>query len=294
MHAYLIMTHNNFGNLEILLKMLDDYRNDIYIHLDSKVKNFNFNKYKNLCKKSNLEFVERIDTRWGDISLVKAEIILLKKASKKNYEYYHLISGSDLPIKSQDYIHDFFKRNNGKEFIDFRLMDFEKKIFRIRGYHLTLWTKSSNNLLNLMDRCLNKILNILYLNFKLRRKNFEDYEIKYGSQWFSITNEFCKEIIKNEKNIKKKFFMTSCSDEYFMQTIIYNSEFRKKIFYEKDREDSLGCMRLIDWKKGNPYIFREEDFKDIISSDKLFARKFDENLDKEIIFKIFEYFSKNI
>ena len=28
-----------------------------------------------------------------------------------NYEYYHLISGVDLPIKTQDDIHDFFNKH---------------------------------------------------------------------------------------------------------------------------------------------------------------------------------------
>lgn len=42
-HAYLIMAHNEFDILEKQLRLLDDYRNDIYIHIDKKVKQFNFN-----------------------------------------------------------------------------------------------------------------------------------------------------------------------------------------------------------------------------------------------------------
>ena len=37
-HAYLIMTHGNFENLSVCLSLLDDDRNDIYIHVDKKVK----------------------------------------------------------------------------------------------------------------------------------------------------------------------------------------------------------------------------------------------------------------
>ena len=36
-HAYLIMTHGNFEILKLQLEMLDDSRNDIYIHVDKKV-----------------------------------------------------------------------------------------------------------------------------------------------------------------------------------------------------------------------------------------------------------------
>lgn len=41
-HAYLIMAHNNFYILEKLLRLLDDSRNDIYVHIDKKVSEFDF------------------------------------------------------------------------------------------------------------------------------------------------------------------------------------------------------------------------------------------------------------
>lgn len=108
-HAYLIMAHNEFDILEKQLILLDDYRNDLYIHIDKKVRNFDFDYYKNIVKKSNVYYVKRLDARWGDFSLVQSELILLKEATKSKYKYYHLISGVDLPIKSQYYIHKFLK-----------------------------------------------------------------------------------------------------------------------------------------------------------------------------------------
>ena len=32
-HAFLIMAHNQFDLLEMLIKLLDDPRNDIYLHI---------------------------------------------------------------------------------------------------------------------------------------------------------------------------------------------------------------------------------------------------------------------
>lgn len=37
-HAYLIIAHSNLEQLQQLLLLLDDPRNDIYIHLDLKSK----------------------------------------------------------------------------------------------------------------------------------------------------------------------------------------------------------------------------------------------------------------
>ena len=35
-HAYLIMAHNNFSLLSLLLQLIDDVRNDIYIYILTK------------------------------------------------------------------------------------------------------------------------------------------------------------------------------------------------------------------------------------------------------------------
>ena len=46
-HAYLIIAHNNFYILKKLIALIDDERNDIYIHIDKKTKNFKKNaKFK--------------------------------------------------------------------------------------------------------------------------------------------------------------------------------------------------------------------------------------------------------
>lgn len=48
-------------------------------------------------------------------------------------------------------------------------------------------------------------------------------------------------------------------------------------------------MRLIDWGRGRPYIFRSEDYEELINSPYLFARKFDENIDGQIIQRLYDY-----
>lgn len=53
--------------------------------------------------------------------------------------------------------------------------------------------------------------------------------------------------------------------------------------------DYKSCLREIDFKNGNPYIYRINDFNKLINSENLFARKFDSRIDKEIINEIFNY-----
>ena len=50
------MAHNNFDLLSLLLQLIDDARNDIYIHIDKKVKDFDVKKYENMCTYSKVYF----------------------------------------------------------------------------------------------------------------------------------------------------------------------------------------------------------------------------------------------
>ena len=106
MHAYLIVAHSEFTILQRLVNSLDDERNDIYIHYDKKVKNVPVIS----TKKSKLFMCShRVDVRWGHVSMIKAEYVLLEEAYKKGvYLYYHIISGVHFPLKSQNFLHCFF------------------------------------------------------------------------------------------------------------------------------------------------------------------------------------------
>lgn len=99
-HAFLILAHNEFQILKILLSMLDDGRNDIYLHIDKKMSCSDPLEQDlfRLAKARLFVLEQRLDVRWGDISVVKAELLLLETASMKGpYDYYHLLSGVDLP-----------------------------------------------------------------------------------------------------------------------------------------------------------------------------------------------------
>ena len=71
------MAHNEFEILEKLLILLDDSRNDIYLHIDKKVKNFDFDHFNNIVKKAKLTFTKRMDVRWGSNQQIKCTIMLL-------------------------------------------------------------------------------------------------------------------------------------------------------------------------------------------------------------------------
>ena len=69
-HAFLILAHNEFELLRLLVARLDDSRNDIFIHFDKKVAVLPEIK----VKEAGLTILEdRKDVRWGGFSMVEAE-----------------------------------------------------------------------------------------------------------------------------------------------------------------------------------------------------------------------------
>lgn len=279
-HAYLIAAHNQFGLLQKLVDLLDNERVDIYIHIDKKCKQLPEIK----TNKSGVFYVEPVNVNWGAYSQIQYELNMLKKATKcGKYEYLHIISGVDLPLKSQDEILTYFDNNKGKEFV--QILDklptgtIAKRISKY--YLLQQYAGRDENTFRTkwvgrLQRLLLKIQGVM----KVDRTKKIGMEIKYGANWVSITEECALYILSKEKFIKKHFKYSLCADEVYKQTLIWNSPYKNKL--------SQDNIRYIDWERGTPYTFRITDYDELIASEALFARKFDENLDNEIIEKLWK------
>ncbi len=63
-HAYLIMAHNQPEHLRKLLDVLDNERNDIFIHLDKK-SSIDSQSLLDICQKSKMYFTNRLNVYWG-------------------------------------------------------------------------------------------------------------------------------------------------------------------------------------------------------------------------------------
>lgn len=222
-HAFLIIAHNEYPILEVLLSMLDDERNDIYLHIDKRAVAL-YQKIKGFkTRKAGFYLIEKsIKVYWGDISLVKAEYLLFETALKNGtYVYYHLLSGTDLPIKSQDYIHEFFHKNSGKEFVGFwqnaaHQRDLERKVFRY--YFFTQRLKDKGNLLHEITSLIRNAVLALHKISNYRRKT--TFEFKKGGQWVSITENAVSYLLQYKSTILKRMKYTLCPDEIFIQTLL--------------------------------------------------------------------------
>lgn len=279
-YAYLVAAHNQIGLLCKLLKALDDINNDIYLHIDIKAGEIDFSVLEKCLTKSKLYLLGRRSITWGAFSQINLELDFLKASIGKNYDYYHYISGVDFPIKSMKEIDAFLTEHKGKEFIHFdKKLDMEMIEYRIARYHFFQEKLGrTSGILEKVEKGLLKIQKVLKVN---RIKNI-DLDFRKGANWFSITNDLAHYVVECEKQIRKIYCKSFCADEIFLQTLVYNSKFKDALYYSAEEERFFN-MRLIDWNRGNPYVYKATDFQELKQSECLFARKFEEEESKELI-----------
>lgn len=267
--------------------LLSTNKHSVYIHFDKKT-NIKLSEFKG---SDNLKFYSKFKVYWGSYNMIKATNFLLSEAFKNQHDYYLLISGQDIPIKSLSEIEDFLEKS-GCNFISNHPMPFSGFIGNggldrisyyygnvvrnlIEGNHFEYYYSKIN-------RSWYLILRKLMIIFKQKRKI--PFALHCGTQWFNLNHETVGkmlEYIKNNPKFNKVFKNTACADEVYYQTLILNNFPEVKTINDP--------LRYIDWKKGpeKPRIIRMDDYANILSSNALFARKFSSKIDNDIIDKIY-------
>lgn len=277
-HAFLIMAHNNYKLVGRLLKKLDHPDNTIYIHIDAKSP-FSTDDKKMLsdsCKASKVIFTDRYRINWGGYSQINLELRMLEFACAGKYDYYHFLSGVDFPTKSMEYIHSFYEKNAGKEFVYFSTAEFmEREKYRFSRYHFFQEKcNRNNNIYRVIKRGFLLLQKILKTD---RTKKYKDIEFKIGSNWVSITHAFVTYLLSKEEQIKKLYSHSFCCDEVFLQTVLYSSPFMDNVFQSKESNITTN-LRSVDWQRGDkkigaPYTYTVSDYEELVNSRNLFCRK---------------------
>lgn len=257
------MAHNNLTQLNKLCQTIDSPFVDIVIHLDKKYGDFKKSEVTNGIVNSKVYFSERIDVRWGGYSQILCEQNLFLKAKEngESYEYYHLISGDTMLLKTVEEIIMHCGKCFPKQFVDFD-DEIVNPLFlnRIKYYYPTD---------KLTDRKLatflcEKVIPFFSKLFGVDRSR-ENICYQKGSNWVSITDDAVRHLLKSEtmeltRKIFEKGFLV---DELYVQTILKT----KKSF-------EFSCyLWEIDWTRGKPYQFQKNDVEQLKNSDKFFVRK---------------------
>jgi hypothetical protein len=245
-----------------------------------------------LVAKYKIRFVKnRLNIRWGSFSIIQCNLQGIKEILKDKLKFDHLVilSGQDFPLMENSKILDFFSKYVNTSFVHSvsffdncsHIMDrISKHHFFLPFNKLIVFPYSGENKLK-------KYINIILAKSKLfeHPRNFHEYKtIYFGSNWVRLSFKATNFINDYSQNHSLKFFKLSLnSDEIFYQTILLQAS-------EEDRGLIINeNLTFTHWDRPEelyPLPLDLNDFNRLKSSSKLFARKFDSKISKELINKI--------
>jgi len=276
--ATLILAHDRFDELRLLVDSIkQDFR--VYIHLDASAKlpaGASFNEV-------NVRSIRKYPIAWGDENMIYAILDLLRMAYDDDCDYFMLISGADLPARQPYSILRDIQRNPETNYLDHaRLPRADWPLSGGLG-RMTLWWEPLHNrenptLINRAYALLRKIQTSLG-----RKRRLLPMKYYGGSTWFNISRQTARYILdytENNPEYLRQFRYTRNADEIFFHTLIMNSVYKKNTVNDD--------KRYIDWASGpeRPRVLRMEDYNNIIRSGDFFARKFNPDVDSEVIRRV--------
>lgn len=265
-YAYLIIAHNEFDVLKRLVAALDDVRNDIYVHIDKKVKTLP--EFE--AKKSRMYVLNnRIDVRWGHYSQIETEILLFETAQKNGpYDYYHLISGTHLPLKSQNEIHSFYDGMQGMNLFSnfWEPNQHYQEVLKVHRVNLFLRNYSSPiKVKATVSQWFWKAVVAIQRVIGISINN--DIKFYWANNWCSLTEPAVEYLVTEKEAIRRRYRWSFCGDEFFVPTELMLSDMASTaVSSDKLLYGAIG--------RSNASVLTMDDFGNIISSGCLFGRKF--------------------
>ena len=267
MIAYLILVHRYPGQFKRLFRAIWHPANYYLVHVDKRsgvellaeIQDF-------LLGFTNASLLKSESMLWGGYSLVDAELRGIEKLLKigSEWEFFINLSAQDFPLKSQTHIQDFLGRNIGNDFI---------KMANQSKFRPDTLSRIENYCIELSNRI---------LRIPIKRPYLRGVTPYIGNQWMILSRKLC-EFVSYSPEVErfKRFYRhTFIADEGFFQTVIMNTSYKGTIVNDD--------KRTIDWVplgtiKLRPRDFTSKDAEFLMTSQGLFARKFDETVDAEIL-----------
>lgn len=200
---------------------------------------------------------------------------------------YHciMLSGEDLPIKSNSYISSFLNEKRDVSFINHWKLPYKDwwsgGFFRFESLYLFNSVKYPK-----MHYRMNRIIKTFKLNFLIPvnqfRKKMPNFEFYGNSQWMILSDKMIINIVNSSsKNIEfnKLFKYVLAPDELYFSSLIYHFQIDKICKIENIKTHLI----IFKGNNPNPQYLTVEEVKENLTDEMLFARKFDKNKNQETI-----------
>lgn len=273
--AVLIVAHRDVDQLNQLVALLaTDF--EVFIHLDARSAIGD----GDVAASEHVTLIRRRRVHWGSYGMILATLDLMSTAAAGRFDRYLLISGQDLPVRSNAEIEDFFALHEDEEFIECEALPRVGEpengwMDRVTRYYLP----SARGVPGLRGRAQYLAFRVFYrLNTMLGvSRSTEGVRFYGGANWWNLTHEAVEAVLdlqRREPRFMRRFRMTSCGDEIFVQSALVALGFRDRIVSTS--------LRYTEWEPGaaHPRTLGVDDLDRARQSGALFARKFDSWVDQ--------------
>ncbi len=295
--CYLIQTYKNPRQINRLLEAIANSKSDPLVFIVH-----DFSKCPlNLAKSPKNIEIKLVSAKGGraDFSLLQGYLDAVDWLlnGDRTFDWLINLTGQDYPIQPIVQIENFLAQTSYDAFLEYSEVFSVRSNWGIRQGKSRYCYKYLQSIADLPDRYKDllkplKIINYLQpwfrvnfsygLTFGIKSTTpFNDDFVCYGGSYFCTLSRKCLEYLdeftKTHPNLVNYYKGVSVSSESFLQTILVNSKLFDICNDGKRYYDFTGT------RHGRPCTLTAKDYPAIAQSDCHFARKFDLNLDSQIL-----------
>lgn len=243
--CYIILAHKNLLNVKRIIDSLSGEGVGFIVHVDKKCGECK--DILNSVPEVALSDI-RYDVQWGDISVVDAVISSANQAinDNRNFDYFVLLSGECMPVKSSNYISSYIETHGRANFMaaspipSDRCNWLEGGRRRLECYAVRL---SSRDIATIEPRSLDyenfrqivkavlrgrwssisHVLKIFF--FYPKRERIQNLQPYGGEFWWRMNRKSLEKILSyynSNPDIRRQMVYTSIPDEILFNTLVFN------------------------------------------------------------------------
>jgi Core-2/I-Branching enzyme len=267
--AYVISAYKKPDHLARLIRRLHTgAETQFAVHVDAKTDDAVYDAMRRAVQDLDVAFVPRHACHWGGFGHVEASLKGVREVVARGWDpdYTILLSGQDYPIKSNPYVRGFLDRGEGRSFFLHFPLPTENwtsgGLDRIRRWH---WRYHG-----------------VHVSLPLRRWLPGGLAPWGGSAYWIASRSALQTIVEfvdGHPEYVDFFRHVDIPDELFFQTILLNSP---------EAEHCVDFrLHYTEWSRiPAPAILTGADYPHLVDSSCLFARKFDADVDAEVLDRI--------
>lgn len=267
--GYVVSAYKLPSQLVRLVRRLRSDGSHFVVHVDGKTDRRTFEEMADGTRGLGcVDFVERHVCHWGGFGHVRATLKGIERlyADGIPFDYVVLLTGQDYPLRRTGEIEQYLDEADGRSFMSYWPLPHEGwagrggldrverwHVVRGRGAHAAIpW---------------------------FGRRLPGDLEPWGGGPYWCLSRQVTDHVdayVRAHPELIRFFEHAWIPDELFFQTIVLNSPLGETVVNDN--------LRYTDWSRNPaPAMLGRDDLDEMLSSGKLFARKFDETVDVGVL-----------